>query len=128
MPSPVGRWLKGIVTSAQEGNLEMEYLVRPEMCNPAGTLHGGMIATMMDDLMGGVMFSLNDPYFKMSINLNVDYFATATEGEKVRAHAELVKQGKQLLNAQCSLYNEKGKLLARGYSNLMRSNIKVPLP
>ena len=41
-----------IACSAEEQTLELSFHVRGWMCNPKGTLHGGMMATMMDMTMG----------------------------------------------------------------------------
>jgi acyl-coenzyme A thioesterase 13 len=124
-PSPFGRWLKGKLLAAERGALTCEYTVREEMANPAGTLHGGIIAAIMDDLMGATMFSLGETTFKISVNLSVDFFYPARPGEKVIAKTKVAKEGKQLLNVECELYHENGKLMARGTSNLFSSNIAI---
>ena len=43
-PSPLSRWLGGILLQAEEGMLEASFVVRQEMTNPMGTLHGGTIS------------------------------------------------------------------------------------
>lgn len=58
-PSPFMRWLNPIIISA-DGALTFEYQIRPEWLNPAGGLHGGITAAIIDDVIGATMFSLND--------------------------------------------------------------------
>ena len=127
-PSPFGRWLKGKVLAADRGALQVEYLIREEMANPAGTLHGGVIAAIMDDVMGATTFSLGETTFKITVNLNVDFFYPARPGERVVAKTKVIKEGKQLLNVLCELYHENGRLIASGTSNLFSSNIAMGSP
>lgn len=60
-PSPLGRWLNGTLRAADAGTLTVEFLVREEFTNPAGTLHGGVIAAICDDVIGATVFSLGLP-------------------------------------------------------------------
>ena len=124
-PSPLMLWLKPIVLSAESGKLSFEYLVRKEMTNPMGSLHGGISAAIIDDIIGATLFSLNEDFFYTTINNVIDYFAPANEADKIIAETCILKKGKQIINVQCELWNiNKTKLLARGYSNLLKTNLK----
>ena len=124
-PSPFMQWLKPTVRTAEEGHLEFEYLIREEWLNPVGNLHGGVTAAIMDDILGATMFSLNEPSFFTTINNVVDYFSTAKRGDKIIAETRIIKRGKQFINAQCDIWDsEKSRLLARGTSNLYKTEIK----
>ncbi|ASZ13014.1 PaaI family thioesterase [Chitinophaga pendula] len=125
-PSPFMRWLHPTVLSATEGQLEFQYTVRHEMTNPAGTLHGGVTAAIIDDIMGATLYTLNSEtdHFYSTLNNVIDYFASAREGDTIIAVTSIVKKGKQIINLQCEVWNNnKEKLLAKGYSNV----IKTPL-
>jgi len=39
---PFTKWLNGKIINAEYGQVELEIMVRPEMANPTGLLHGGM--------------------------------------------------------------------------------------
>lgn len=124
-PSPFMHWLKPEVVSAQEGHLVFKYLVRAEMTNPIGTLHGGVTAAIIDDIMGATLATFGEPVFYTTINLNVDFFSSAYPGEYILAEAMLVKKGRQFVNATCKIWNEdKSRLLAQGYSNLFKTELK----
>ncbi len=118
-PSAVGKWLRGTLISVEEGKMEAEFTVRPEMTNPAKMLHGGMIALICDEMIGASVATLNLPSFFVSVSLNTEFLLGAKEGDRVRACASIVRQGKHLINAECRLYNSDGKLLAKASSNLM---------
>ncbi|MDH6251823.1 acyl-coenzyme A thioesterase 13 [Chryseobacterium sp. H1D6B] len=122
-PSPFMRWLKPIVLSVEEGNLEFQYTVRAEWLNPIGNLHGGITAAIIDDIIGATMFSLNENSFITTINNVIDYFSTAKENDNIVAETTIIKRGKQFVNAQCEIWNaDKTKLIARGTSNLFKIN------
>ena len=124
-PSPFMTWLKPIVLEVETGKISFQYKIRKEMTNPMGTLHGGVSAAIIDDVIGATMFSLNEEYFYTTINNVIDYFATARENDIIVADTMILKKGKQIVNAQCELWNaDKSRLLARGYSNLLKTNLK----
>ncbi len=125
-PSPFTHWLKPVMLAAEAGELSVQYTVREDMANPAGTLHGGVIAAIMDDVIGATVFSLNEPELYTTINNVVDYFSVARTGERVVAKTLIIKKGKQFINAQCEIWNEgETRLIARGYSNLFKTSVKV---
>nr|WP_314493086.1 PaaI family thioesterase [uncultured Chryseobacterium sp.] len=122
-PSPFMRWLNPVVISAEEGQVEFQYTVRPEWLNPMGNLHGGVTAAIMDDIIGATMFSLNEKSFITTINNTIDYFSTAKENDRIIAETKIIKRGKQFVNAQCEIWNsDKTRLIARGTSNLFKIN------
>lgn len=124
-PSPLSRWLNGKLIDVSEGNIVMEYYVRKEMTNPVGMLHGGMICAILDEVIGMTSYTLDIEYFHPSVNLNVDYLASAREGDTVIVKTELIKQGRNVIHIEGKLFNPEGKLLAKGSANLFKSHIKI---
>ena len=122
-PSPVGKWLNGVLLEAGENYLVAEYEVRPDFANPMNVMHGGIYAVMMDDLMGALVFSLNNEFLFTTVNLSVDYLSSAIIGEKVNLKAEVIKDGKNIIHCECRLYNQQGKLLTKSISNLAKTHI-----
>lgn len=124
-PSPFTYWLKPVILAAEPGHVAFSFTVRKDMINPIGTLHGGVTAAIMDDVIGATLYTLNEEHFYTTINNVVDYFASAREGDVVIADTQLIKKGRQIVNAQCEIWNaEKTRLIARGYSNLLKTDIK----
>lgn len=124
-PSPFMLWLRPIVISAEQGKLSFQYTVRKEMMNPAGTLHGGVTAAIIDDIIGATMFSFNEDYFYTTINNVIDYFASSKENDTIIAVTLVIKKGKQIVNVQCEIWNAgKDRLIARAYSNLLKTDHK----
>ena len=106
--------------------MTMEFKVRDEMLNPALTLHGGVAALIMDDIIGLSVFSLYNEYFYTSINLAIDFLKTAKLDECIRAHSVVVRKGRNVVNVKCDIYNKDDVLLARGMSNLITTRNKNP--
>ncbi|MBN2614679.1 MAG: PaaI family thioesterase [Bacteroidales bacterium] len=119
-PSPFTNWLQPTVLEANYGSLTFEYVIRKEMTNPAGALHGGAVAGIMDDTMGATLFSMEKGAY-VTVNLDVNYFAPAREGDVIRSRSTVVKEGKKVIHMECELWlADDGKMLAKASSNLMR--------
>ncbi|MFT5917719.1 MAG: hypothetical protein ACJAWV_002752 [Flammeovirgaceae bacterium] len=119
--SPVGQWLNGTLLAIEEGELTVSIKVRKEMTNPMGILHGGMSALIMDEVIGGGVYTLNRDTFFTSVNLSVDFLSSIPMGENVIAKCQIVRAGKTIVNAECQLFTEDDKLIAKGMSNLIRT-------
>lgn len=124
-PSPFMSWLKPVILKVEEGSLAFQYTIRKEMTNPFGTLHGGVTAAIIDDSIGATLISYGEPYFYVSFNLVIDYIASAREGDVIIAETTVIKKGNQIVNAQCDVWNDdRSRLIAKGYTNLIKTEIK----
>ena len=119
-PSHFMNWLKPTLISAERGSLHCSYIIRKEMTNPYGILHGGITAGIIDDLIGATVFILGFNGRYTTINNHIDYFATAVEGDTISAKTAIVKQGRTIINLQCEVFLiSKNRLIAKGYSNML---------
>lgn len=119
-PSPFMNWLKPTLIDAERGSLHCSYVVRKEMTNPYGILHGGITAGIIDDLIGATVYILGLNARYTTINNNIDYFAPANEGDIITAKTSVVKQGRTVINLQCEIFlPAKNRLIAKGYSNML---------
>ncbi|GMT45017.1 MAG: hypothetical protein IEMM0006_0849 [bacterium] len=120
-PSPFMNWLKPVAMAAEYGSLTFEYKIREDMTNPTGNLHGGVIAGIIDDIVGTTVYSLEKSDYFVTVNMSVDYFAPAVLGDIIHAVTRVVKEGKTIINVECELWlPAKKRLLAKASSNLMR--------
>ncbi|MBY0543431.1 MAG: PaaI family thioesterase [Sphingobacteriaceae bacterium] len=119
-PSHFMNWLRPTLISAERGELHCSYVIRKEMTNPYGILHGGITAGIIDDLIGATVFMLGSNSQYTTVNNNIDYFASAVEGDIVTAKTSVVKQGRTIINLQCEVFlPSKNRLIAKGYSNML---------
>jgi uncharacterized protein (TIGR00369 family) len=113
-----GKWLEPIVREVEPTRLVLEYLIRPEQGNPAGLAHGGVIASIIDETIGALMYYTGEPHFKASINLSVDFISTCRPGDIVLAEATLIKSGKMLSHGACLITRkDDNRIVAKGSCN-----------
>ncbi|MHA8066047.1 PaaI family thioesterase [Aquirufa sp. ROCK2-A2] len=122
-PNPVSKWLDGTLISASMGSITVEFEVREDQCNHAGILHGGIISTMLDEIMGMTLITVEIQHLYVTINLTVDFLFGAKPGEKVKVISEVFRVGKKIANVEAKMYNAEGKILAKGTSNLAATSI-----
>ena len=124
-PSAAGNWLSGVLKEITEKHIKVHYLVRPEMCNPAKILHGGVASLMLDDAIGMANFVTGTEYLMTSINLNVDFLASAQIGETLELTANLVRSGSNLNHWEAVIKKDSGKIVAKASSNMIKTHIKM---
>lgn len=124
---PLMDWLKAAVVTVEEGKIEIQFTVEKYMLNPIGILHGGIMATMLDEVMGAACFTLGRPVGYATINMNVDYLSPAKIGEKVIAKGIVVRAGKTVVHVKAELVKEDDKVLAKATSNLIGTSVPLPI-
>lgn len=71
----------------------------PWMCNFAGTLHGGMCATVVDQAMGYVSNALcGGQALVPTVQLNVNYHRPLIPGEQVLVRVRVIAQTRTLIS------------------------------
>ncbi|AQG82460.1 PaaI family thioesterase [Spirosoma montaniterrae] len=123
--SPVGRWLNGTLRAAEYGKLIVDYTIREEMTNPAGVLHGGAAAAILDDLVGAMVFALGREYAYTSVNLNIDFLHAARLGDVVTATTEVIRAGKNIIHCEGRIIAADGKIIAKCATNLIQTSIRL---
>ncbi|XP_042362108.1 acyl-coenzyme A thioesterase 13 [Plectropomus leopardus] len=103
------------VLSASPGKVVCEMRVEEEHTNRGGTLHGGMTATLVDDVSTlAIMYSERGAP-GVSVDMNITYMNAAKIGEDILITAQVLKQGRTLAFATVDLTNKAtGKLIAQG--------------
>ena len=82
--------------------------------NPLGTVHGGMIATLLDSAMGCAVHTTLPPGVGFTtLEIKVNYVKAVTEATgKVFAEGRVVHSGRSSAVAEGKLLDERGALLA----------------
>lgn len=117
-----GAWLNGRIKSVtDEGDIQLDFEVREDMLNPMGTMHGGALAAIIDEILGMQLFakSKEDAAF-LAINIQVDFIKAVRLGETLTAIPNVVRIGRRAANVNCTLVDTKGVVIAKGSSNFMR--------
>lgn len=110
------RSLEGLtLVSVDDGQAVLTIEVVDSIQNPVGTLHGGAIATLVDDAGTlAIMSADRDSRSGVTTDLNVSYFKAALPGQTVTITAKALKTGKTLAFVEVNLTNPDGALLAQG--------------
>jgi uncharacterized protein (TIGR00369 family) len=84
------------VESADDGSARVRFEAREEHLNPAGTLHGGVLATLVDTAMGtAVRSATDDGDVPATSQLTVTYLRPGTPGQ-VEVTARVRTRGEHL--------------------------------
>ena len=95
-----------------EGWLKIGFDGKPEFCNPAGFVQGGLLSAMLDDTMGPAVFVMTEGrLYTATISLTVNFLAPAKPGPIV-GEAEVTQLGKTVAFMAGRLTAEDGTLLA----------------
>ena len=123
-PSAFARWLGITLIAFDEEGVTVTCTVRPEMTNAAKVLQGGVIAALMDEVMGMTVYVLSKGRYHASVNLNVNYLAAGQIGDVVSARSQVLRMGRRVVSINCTLHNTDGVLMAQATSNLIAANVE----
>jgi len=90
--------------------LELDGEFPDETLNPDGSVQGGMMTSMLDDVTALLLIIKSDAtIYPSSTNLHSHHHRPLFKG-KVTAKAFLVKQGKTIASVRGEIYDDKGRL------------------
>jgi len=87
----------------QAGTLSASYEAQPSFRNPAGTVQGGMLSAMLDDLTASLVdATLAAGQGVATLNLNVSFLRPAQVGP-LQGEARLLRRGREVCHVAASL-------------------------
>jgi uncharacterized protein (TIGR00369 family) len=114
-PSLVGMKL----TAIEPGRARMEMTVDARHTNPMGTLHGGVPCTLADSAMGlAYAATLDEGESFTTLDLKINFLRPFWSGLLI-ADGIVVQRGRTVGLAECSITDDKGRLIARAMSTCM---------
>lgn len=98
---------------------------RHDLCQPAGILHGGMVATLIDTGIAHAILA-TDMFVALaaeggqmvSVDLRVKYLRPVSEGI-ITCQSKIPRLGRHIIHGESIVTNEDGKEVARGDSIYM---------
>jgi uncharacterized protein (TIGR00369 family) len=118
---PIHETLGIALVSAEQGLVVVEARPGDRHLNPAGIVHGGYVAVVMDTACGCAVHSAlatNTGY--LTLELKVTYHcAVTTRTGRVRAEGRLLSIGKRAAFSEAKLFDGEGTLLASATSSLI---------
>jgi uncharacterized protein (TIGR00369 family) len=113
-PVPVAELLGMRPVLAERGRVAFACDAQARFANPMGTVHGGIIATLLDSALGCAVQSVLDAgQAYTTLGLEVKYLRpVAVDAGELRAEATIVHAGRKQATAEARLTDEAGRVLA----------------
>ena len=110
---PFGRLIGMKIIEAQPDRVVTEMVVREELANRNGVLHGGAVMALADN-MGGTATFLNLPpgAATTTIESKTNFFAACAVGETIRTETTPLHRGRTTMVWQTRILRADGKLAA----------------
>jgi uncharacterized protein (TIGR00369 family) len=97
------------------GGSRLSWTPGENLSNPMGFVHGGFVATIVDDTCGTAVLSLlGEVQAFPTVNLNVDFVRGLRIGETFTCLGSVVRMGRRVTLADARIEDAGGQLLARG--------------
>jgi uncharacterized protein (TIGR00369 family) len=103
----------------EAGLARWRYVVKREHFNPGGSLHGGVLSTLLDSAMGHSVRTVRPAdAMHAAINLSIQFLAPTLEaGGTLTIEGRVVQKGKRVVFTEGVATDASGKELARGTSS-----------
>jgi uncharacterized protein (TIGR00369 family) len=105
----------------EPGAIHVELVPERRHYNPLGTVHGGVIATLLDTAAACSVHSMLAPGERYtSVDLNVKFLRPVnTDSGRLRAEGSVIQRGRRTALAQAHLYDAQRRLVAHATSTCM---------
>eukprot|EP00794_Sanderia_malayensis_P004822 gene4822-5454_t len=102
------------VLNAAEGKCSLAWKVDENLLNQKGTMHGGVIASVIDNATTIALQTSKRNVRGVSLELSVSYIGAAKPGDTLQIDAFCRKIGSTIAFTEATVTNQDGKLLATG--------------
>lgn len=124
--NPFAEMLGITLTEIREGSAVAEMSIRHEYTNPVGSSHGGVLFTIADVAAGAAAASFGN--YAVTVSSEYHFLNSAKEGSVVRAAAETIKGGKNIIVLRATVTEAgSGKLLGDACITYFRLDKKIEL-
>jgi uncharacterized protein (TIGR00369 family) len=119
--APIAETLGLINFGGVRGAITVELDPELRHYNPLGSVHGGVLATLLDTAAGCSVHSTLQPgEGYTSLDLTVKFLrAVTTESGRLRAEGSVLQRGRRTALAQAQIFDASGKLVAHATSTCM---------
>jgi uncharacterized protein (TIGR00369 family) len=112
----IARTLGYDVTEAEHGRVVIVAEPNDTLLNPAGTVHGGFSATLLDSCMGlAIQSMLEKGVAQTTLEFKISLVRPITpETGTIRAEGNVLSRGRRIGTAEGRIVDHNGRLLAHG--------------
>lgn len=120
-PAPIAETLGMVDFDGEEGSISVALVPEHRHYNPLGTVHGGVISTLLDTAAGcSVHSTLAAGEGYTSLDLTVKFLRPATvDSGRLTAVGKVIQRGRRTALAEAQLLDARGKLVAHATSSCM---------
>ena len=120
-PPPIMATIGAEVESVEEGRVVFVLEPAEYHYNPIGSVHGGVIATLLDTAAGCSVHSTLAPgELYTSLDLTVKFLRPVTvDSGRLRCEGSVLQRGRRTALAQAQLYDADGRLVAHATSSCL---------
>lgn len=129
LPAPAMMVLLGMdVAEIERGRVVFEAIPTAAHYNPAGAVHGGFAATLLDSCMTcAVQSTLKPGLACTTIDLNIHYTRGANDKTGVlRAEGKIVHAGRQIATAEGRITDPQGRVIAHATTSCLIFPMRAP--
>jgi uncharacterized protein (TIGR00369 family) len=111
------------VTEAENGRVVVDLLPTDAHLNPAGTVHGGLTATLLDSCMGlAIRSTLEKGVSQTTLEFKISLLRPITpETGLIKAVGSVLSCGRRVGTAEGRVIDSEGRLLAHGTTTCLIS-------
>jgi uncharacterized protein (TIGR00369 family) len=124
LAAPITRWYGGIAVAISDGAAEVTIAVRPELFHAAGAVHGSVYFRALDDAAFFAANSRVEGVLVLTVSFNLHLTRPVSSGT-LHSKGRVVHESGRLLVAEAELFDDDGRLLAKGSGTFSRSNLAL---
>jgi len=120
-PPPAVAMVGLTLEEAEEGRVVFSMIAGREHENPMGTMHGGMLATLVDTAMGCAVSSTlgaDEAFTTLELHMNFVRAVTKETG-RISAVGDLVHRGGRVATVEARVHDDEGNLCAHATSTCL---------
>ncbi|CAC5399077.1 acyl-coenzyme A thioesterase 13-like [Mytilus californianus] len=102
------------IISGGNGNIVCRYTIPKNLSNTHGSLHGGIIASLVDAVSTWGLSTATKHHRHISVDLSVSYMRKAELGETITIEGKTVKLGGRVAFLTATLLDKNQKIIATG--------------
>lgn len=106
--------VKGQFYNMEDGSVGGLFTFRPEHQSYPGRVHGGMLATMIDELAGRVLWTDHPDQIAVTMDINVKYRKPVPYDAPLKGRGVYTKKLSRAYSAKCYVMDMDNNVLAEG--------------
>ncbi len=117
--SPFVELIGGKLEEMSEGYMRVSVTLEEHHTNPHGVMHGGVVTTLMDEVLGGAIASVRGmdvmrvaPH--ATVEMNASFLAAARPGDRVVVEGRVLRLGRNIAFGEAEARRGEGELIAKG--------------